>query len=210
MPTVFDQCFAAVIGAEGGYANNPADPGGETKFGISKRSYPSLDIKSLTLDDAKTIYRNDYWNRVQGDTLPPPLALVVFDSAVNNGVSRAVKWLQLVAGVPQDGIVGPATLAAAARKPMIAVMTEFMAERMLFQLTLPTVNAFGRGWARRLAALPFAAMALEQQGTRPPPAPAPSPIMLSPDVVDAIEREITKQLQERALTDALNQRAPTT
>jgi lysozyme family protein len=112
MPTAFDAAFTAVLGAEGGYVNNPADPGGETNWGISRRSYPDLDIAHLTWDDAKAIYRRDFWDKIQGDKLPPPLAMIVFDSAVNNGPARAAKWLQRAVGVTEDGIIGPATLAA--------------------------------------------------------------------------------------------------
>jgi hypothetical protein len=89
----FPEAFDFVIGREGGYNNDPRDPGGETKYGISKRSYPDLDIASLTLDDARRIYQQHYWDRVGGDELPAPLALVVFDTAVHSGVSRALKFL---------------------------------------------------------------------------------------------------------------------
>jgi len=87
----FDRAFQLVIGAEGGYVNDPSDAGGETKYGISKRAYPDTDIKSLTLDDAKEIYKQDYWNAVQGDDLPDRLDIVMFDCAVNQGVGAARK-----------------------------------------------------------------------------------------------------------------------
>lgn len=73
--------------------NDPEDPGGETKYGISKRAYPRLDIKNLTLEDASAIYKRDYWNAAGCDDLDDSLALVVFDTAVNCGVGRAKKWL---------------------------------------------------------------------------------------------------------------------
>lgn len=78
---------------EGGYVNDPADPGGETKYGISKRAYPNVDIRNLTPELAGTIYENDYWGPAGCAQLPPGMALVVFDSAVNCGVQRAVNWL---------------------------------------------------------------------------------------------------------------------
>ena len=85
----FQQSVAFVLQQEGGYVNNPADPGGETKYGISKRAYPQLDIASLTREQATQIYYTDYWLPSGADSLPQPLALVVFDTAVNLGVSRA-------------------------------------------------------------------------------------------------------------------------
>ena len=92
------------------------DSGGLTRWGISQKAYPSIDIKRLARADAIAIYANDYWEKVSGDELPPPLALCVFDGAVNHGVSTAVDALQeSLRGLERDGIVGPATLAAARR-----------------------------------------------------------------------------------------------
>ena len=85
----FQQSVAFVLQAEGGYVNNPADPGGATNFGISKRSYPALDIAALTREQATAIYYRDYWLPSGAQDLPQPLALVHFDTAVNLGVSRA-------------------------------------------------------------------------------------------------------------------------
>ena len=87
--TSFDNAFDRVIGHEGGYVNNSKDPGGETKYGISKRAYPTLDIKSLTLADAKAIYKRDYWDRAQCDALPPGVAFDVFDAAVAGSAAHA-------------------------------------------------------------------------------------------------------------------------
>lgn len=78
---------------EGGYVNDPTDPGGETNFGISKRSYPNLDIKNLTKQAAQAIYQRDYWNAIGGDTLNPELACAALDTAINMGVSRAKQFL---------------------------------------------------------------------------------------------------------------------
>lgn len=85
----FDRAIAFVLKAEGGYVNDPKDPGGETKFGISKRAYPMLDIKTLKEEDAKLIYFNDYWLKVGCDKMEWPMSLVVFDCAVNQGIGRA-------------------------------------------------------------------------------------------------------------------------
>ena len=161
--SAFDQAFAIVIGEEGGYVHNPADPGGETKFGISKRAYPLIDIAALTLERAKAIYHADFWAKIDGDALPPPLALLVFDAAVNNGVGRAVGWLQTALGTLADGKMGPTTLAAitAHHGSGAKVAAEFQAQRINFMAGLPTWRTFGMGWSRRLAALPYSSIGMQ-------------------------------------------------
>ena len=157
---VFSRAFEIVIGVEGGYVDDPRDPGGATKYGICQRSYPKLDIPGLTLDQAKAIYRGDYWNPVCGDDLPPPLALLIFDAAVNNGVRRAAQWLQIAVGETQDGVIGPVTLAAIQAKAGkgAELLAEFQARRMAYMASLPGWTVFGLGWSRRLAALPYMSM----------------------------------------------------
>jgi len=78
---------------DGGYTNDPVDPGGETKWGISKRAYPDIDIKSLTKEEALLIYERDYWLKAGCDKMEKALAIAVFDSAVNCGVGRTRSWL---------------------------------------------------------------------------------------------------------------------
>lgn len=168
----FERAFAVVVGHEGGLSLNRADPGnwtggvygqGEcrgTKFGVSAAAYPWLEISTLTLEQAQAVYRRDYWDRVQGDSLPPPLALLVFDAAVNSGVARAVRWLQEAAGVATDGVIGPNTLRAVSEAVGVALMAEFQARRLLFMAGLPTWRQFGAGWARRLSRLPYEAIAM--------------------------------------------------
>lgn len=155
--SAFDQAFAIVIGEEGGYVNDPNDPGGETKYGISKRAYPNEDIKNLTLDRAKVLYKADYWDKVRGDELPGCVATMVFDSAVNNGVSRAVRLLQMAANVPADGAFGPGTMTAVkvflAGRPASALMVEFQALRVVYMSQLWNWNTYAKGWARRLVGL---------------------------------------------------------
>jgi len=85
----FESAIEFSLKWEGGYSNNPSDPGGETKYGISKRAHPDVDIKNLTLDDAKEIYRKEYWDATGCGNLPEPLDMVVFDTAVNMGTGRA-------------------------------------------------------------------------------------------------------------------------
>ncbi len=128
----FDRAFAFVVGEEGGYVNNPADPGGETKFGISKKAYPDVDIANLTLEAAKAIYLRDYWNVMALDGLPYGAALCQFDCAVNQGVAMAKGLLHTGATSPQDFVI------------------DFQAERALHYAKLQTFITFGRGWMRRL------------------------------------------------------------
>ena len=172
---IFTTCFALLIGEEGGYTADHADPGNwtggkvgsgicaGTKYGLSAAAFPNLDIASVTLAQAQAIYRSLYWARIAGDQLPAPLALLAFDASVNNGVSRATHWLQQAAGCTADGVLGPATLQAinaSAERDADSMLIEFQAQRLLYMASLPTWKTFGLGWARRLCTLPFQALPL--------------------------------------------------
>ena len=159
----FEEAFRLLIGHEGGYSNDPKDPGGETKYGISKRSYPRVDIGALTLEGAHRIYRADYWDKIHGDDLDPALALVAFDAAVNNGVGQAVRWLQGALGVKQDGVIGPVTLNALAAADPQKTLVELHAQRIYMMAGLSTWKHFGRGWSRRLASLPYQAAKMKEE-----------------------------------------------
>lgn len=155
----FDRAIGAVLKHEGGYVNDPADPGGETKFGISKRAYPHLDIKNLTVKQAKAIYKRDYWRydrfrqqRVAGK---------VFDMAVNMGHKPAHRILQQALNaqgfsLKVDGIVGRRTLGALNRsksRPLMDELRALMAKRYA-ELVLKNrqLKKFLRGWMRRAVA----------------------------------------------------------
>jgi lysozyme family protein len=103
----FDEAFAKLLIHEGGTVDNPKDPGGLTRFGISKRSYPHLAIDTLTEWDAKQIYRRDFWDAIHGEDLPKTLRFDLFDGAVNSGPAQATKWLQRALGVEDDGALAP-------------------------------------------------------------------------------------------------------
>ena len=148
----FDAAFERLIGHEGGYVSHPADPGGETKYGITKRTYPGEDIAGMTLERAKTIYRRDFWGPAACDALPDMVRFDVFDMAVNSGVKAAVRMLQLCVGETADGIVGPKTLQAVQSMPAARLSARFNGRRLEFMAGLPTWPSFGRGWARRIAA----------------------------------------------------------
>ena len=145
----FALAVSGVLRAEGGYVDDPADPGGETKFGISKAAYPALDIAALTEDDARAVYRRDYWDACRCDSLPAPLDWLVFDAAVNQGVQAAGKMLQAAVGVRADGQIGPVTLAAA-RQADVEAPARFMTLRTMRYASSPGWIRYGAGWVKRL------------------------------------------------------------
>jgi lysozyme family protein len=153
----FDLAIPIVLAHEGGYSFDPRDPGGETKYGISKRQYPELDIKNLTLEQAKAIYKRDYW---QYDALlDQDVATKVFDAAVNLGTARAVRILQEAVNavgptrIAVDGVFGPITAAAANGCNPRALLQEIRARLAVEYAQLaasnPSLRAFLLGWMRR-------------------------------------------------------------
>lgn len=159
----FETVFDRLISHEGGWSDDPRDPGNwtggrpnvgqlkGTKFGIAANTYPDIDIKGLTLDAAKAIYRRDWWDKIHADKLPGAIAFQVWDFAVNAGMSRAVISLQRAVGVADDGKIGPRTLAAVAAMSVTDVLSRFNAERLEFYASLSTWATYGKGWARRVA-----------------------------------------------------------
>jgi len=159
----FDKAFELLIGHEGGFTQNPKDAGNwtggkvgvgvnkGTKYGIASNSYPNLDIKNLTLAQAKAIYKRDYWDKVKGDQLPSNLAFHVFDMAVNSGVSRAIKLLQKTVETTEDGIIGQKTLNAANLMNVNKSIQIYNANRLQFYTSLKDFSTFGKGWTNRVA-----------------------------------------------------------
>ncbi|HEY6518504.1 MAG TPA: glycosyl hydrolase 108 family protein [Roseiarcus sp.] len=161
----FDACMPFIFKAEGGYSDNPADPGGPTNFGITLgtlRAYegnPNLtaeDVKTLTQAVAREIYRTVYWNRMQCGALPAGLDLEVFDFGVNSGPAESVKTLQRLVGVTQDGSVGPITLAAVREFNVGDLIGRFAQARLAFYQSL-NMPEFEQGWATRVAQIQTAA-----------------------------------------------------
>ena len=154
----FLKAIAFSLKWEGGYANHPNDPGGETKFGISKRAHPDVEIADLTIEDAQAIYRAKYWNRSAGALEPSPgsesLGAALLDFSIHSGVSRAVKELQAVSGVEPDGEIGPITRAAVERRAFDLLALELVKRRRNFLEGLveakPDLGTFSRGWDKRL------------------------------------------------------------
>lgn len=153
MKANFEACMAEVFKHEGGYVNDPHDPGGETNMGISKRSYPKENIRGMTRERAAQIYRKDFWDKLKCDDLPAGLDLVAFDAGVNSGPARGAKWLQQAVGVTADGKIGPATLMAAKSTYAPAAIMRAVGFRQSFLMQLPTWYRYGNGWKERLESI---------------------------------------------------------
>jgi lysozyme family protein len=147
----FDKAMGRILGIEGGYVNDPEDPGGETKYGISKRHYPNLDIKNLTRDQALALYLRDFWLPNKLDDQPFGVAYQMMDFAVNSGSPNATRAIQRAVGVADDGYVGPHTLAAIkATEPHDLVM-RLIAQRLRFMTRCKNWAHDSGGWTERLA-----------------------------------------------------------
>lgn len=148
----FDIAFDRLMGHEGGYQNDPNDPGGETNWGISKRSYPDEDIKNMTKERAKELFRRDFWNKVNADRLHDGVAWQAADFAYHSGPGVAVRYLQRALDVADDGDWGPASQAAADASDEHDTIMLLNAERLDFMARLKNWPNHGKGWARRIAA----------------------------------------------------------
>ena len=150
MNNSFEPAMRAVLDWEGGHVDDPEDPGGETRFGISKAAHPKVNISKLTKDKARKIYRRDYWDVCGCNDLPSGLDVIVFDTAVNCGTDRAVRWLQQAVGAKVDGIMGPKTKTAATKADPRGALREIVALRGQHYGSLETFERYGLGWMRRL------------------------------------------------------------
>ena len=148
-----------VLKHEGGYVNNPKDPGGETKYGISKRSYPDVDIPNLTMDKARRIYVQDYWDYLRCSEMAPAVAMMIFDTGVNCGKYRTAKWLQIAIRVFDfpikiDGIIGPRTVAVSKKCEAPRLCLTFLHQRLFHHLCLgKKYPEFISGWINRTSNL---------------------------------------------------------
>lgn len=151
----FEQIFDRVIGHEGGYVNDPRDPGGETNWGITKRTAQANgyhgDMRALTRAQAFRIYVEAFWKRYQCDKLPSAVAYQFFDACVNHGAGNAARMLQRAVGVLDDGIIGNVTLAAINRQDVSDTLMRLVAERLRFYTRLSNFNTYGKGWVNRMA-----------------------------------------------------------
>ena len=159
----FNTAFDRVFINEGGYTCTYEDRGnwtsgkvgeGElkgTKYGISAMAYPDVDIQNLSIDDAKMIYRRDWWDSLEMGRFRVAMQYQMFDAALNHGIGAASKMLQRAAGAVPDGVIGPMTRKAAAAMDINDLLMHFLAERLVFMTRISAWPTFGKGWARRIA-----------------------------------------------------------
>lgn len=168
--TKFDRCLAFVLKQEGGYCDDPLDNGGATNKGITQRVYDDyrlrrslcrMPVVGISANEIHDIYRRRYWEQIRGDLLPDGIDLVMFDAAVNSGVSQSAKFLQRALGVPDDGVIGQITVDAALMDERIgmapAVIKNMLDQRREFFEKIcarnPTQKRFLKGWLNRVAAV---------------------------------------------------------
>jgi len=162
----FKRAIPLVLREEGGFVNNPKDPGGATNKGVTLATFrryvkPSgtvADLKRLTTAQAETVYYKQYWSAVDGPALPAGVDYAVFDFAVNSGPARAAKYLQAVVGAPQDGKIGPKTIAACEAMAADDVVNKLCDRRMAFLRGLKTWTTFHNGWTARVSRVRAAAL----------------------------------------------------
>lgn len=156
----FARAMPRILAHEGGKVDDPRDPGGRTNQGVTQAVYsayrkrlgsPVRDVYDMESYERDAIYKDQYWNAIQGNELPAGLDYVVFDGAVNSGCSRSAKWLQKALGVEQDGQIGNITLAALNGKDIAEVIDDICDIRMAFLKGLKTWSTFGRGWTARVS-----------------------------------------------------------
>ena len=155
MSLTFQQIFNRVIGHEGGYANHPADKGGETIWGITVRTARENGylgaMRTMSREQAYQIYLRAFWQRYHCDHFPSAVAFQFFDACVNHGAGNACRMLQRAVGIADDGMIGLVSLDAINHTPVSDVLMALNAERLLFYTKLSNFNVFGKGWVNRIA-----------------------------------------------------------
>lgn len=155
----FTPSLTAVLVHEGGFVCNPNDPGGATCKGVTQAVYddwrashslPAQTVRSIDEAEVEAIYFKLYWNAIHADDLPSGVDYCAFDFAFNSGPNRAIRFLQRVCGVAEDGQIGPHTLAAVKAMPPPRLIDRLCDARLQFLQSLSTWKFFGRGWARRV------------------------------------------------------------
>lgn len=154
MTTTFDRCFDRLMGHEGGYSNNPLDPGGETMWGITKKVARAWgytgEMRNLPRETAKLIAKKWYWDPLACDAYHEKIAFQIFDTLYNGG--QTVIWMQAASGATVDGIFGPETLRMTRSAFIPTFVIRFNVLRLLYLTSLKTWPTFSRGWTRRVAA----------------------------------------------------------
>jgi len=157
----FHSCLGFTLQQEGGWANNPNDPGGCTMEGVTLATYQSFkgdttltcsDLQGISSDEVSDIYEKDYWKPVNGDNLPVGVDLMVWDMAVNAGVGGSAKLLQAAIGVTVDGGIGPQTMAAVMAIDPVTLINGLADRQASYYKSLPAFKYFGTGWLNRVNA----------------------------------------------------------
>ena len=155
MSLSFQQIFDRLIGHEGGYVDDPRDPGGETNWGVTKRTAQANgytgNMKTMTRQQAYEIYRRAFWLRYNCEQMPDAVAYQFFDAAVNHGFGNASRMLQRAVGVLDDGIIGKYSLEAINRNPISDTLMVLNGERLNFYTRLEKFDRYGKGWVNRVA-----------------------------------------------------------
>lgn len=161
------ECLAETLNWEGGYSDDPYDPGGKTMHGIIQSEYdryrrskglPTRWVKLIEKQEELEIYKAGYWDKVNADDLPVGVDLVMFDYAVNSGPGRAIMTAQAALGLPVDGVLGPKTMQALQSGNPTETIHKIMDARLAFLQRLNTWWRFGVGWSRRCAGIRHAAL----------------------------------------------------
>jgi lysozyme family protein len=206
----WDKAFKQVIVYEGGYVNHPKDPGGPTNLGITQQTLSSYlgrkasiaDVKALTKAKVQPIYKKRFWDVLRCDELPGGVDLAVYDFGVNSGTSRAARYLQSVVGVPQDGQIGPQTIAACNRYSAQEVVKKLVAKRRGFLMGLKIWKTFGVGWNRRLVSVQTTSLAMAPPKTGLAFAGLSSDIPPDDPVADVVEVSATERASNQVVADA--------
>ena len=211
METNFNKSLDLVLRYEGGWSNHPADPGGATMKGVTQRVYDGYrarkkmekrSVRNIDITELREIYKKQYWDAVDGDSLPPGLDYAMFDYAVNSGPVRAIKDLQRALGVKVDGHMGQATLAAATTRQMwlspMTCVNKLVDIREAFLKSLSTFKVFGKGWMARTKGVRLGAAAMSNSVALPQSAPPAAAAAASkPSTEPSDEPEVEDGARER-------------
>jgi lysozyme family protein len=196
--STLEKAMPHVFKVEGGYVDHPRDPGGATNLGVTigtlrawrGRPVSKADVKALTKKEATAIYKQQYWDKVAGDQLPAGLDYAMFDFGINSGPSRAVKFLQRILGVKDDGVIGAITLDAVKMHPVNHLIGKLCDARLAWLRRLKTWGTFGKGWTRRIEHVRATALsfAVHSEG--------PEPVASQPTRNEEPEKKITETLKD--------------
>ena len=162
MQSNWSNAFELMLKSEGGYVNNPADPGGMTNLGVTKATWENwvgresdeAEMRGLTPEKVEPLYKKKYWDAVRGDEIENGgVAYLLFDFAVNAGAGRSIKTLQTAVGVTPDGGFGAMTMAAVLAADPVKLIDDFSQAKEDFYRSLDSFTVYGTGWLNRVAAV---------------------------------------------------------